>query len=112
MREMLAEKFATKTRDEWTKIFDDVDACVAPVLWLSEAASHPHLVARSTLVDVNGVTHPNAAPRFSRTPGKIGTPPRPPGADTVAALSDWGIDTTRIGKLQADGAVVQVEVQG
>jgi alpha-methylacyl-CoA racemase len=112
MREMLAEKFATKTREEWTKIFDEVDACVAPVLWLSEAPKHPHLVARNTLVDVNGVTHPNAAPRFSRTPGKIGSPPRPPGADTVAALTDWGIDPTTIEKLQADGAVVQVEVQG
>lgn len=111
MRQMLAEKFATKTRDEWTEIFEGVDACVAPVLWLSEAQRHPHLVARNTLVDVGGVTHPNAAPRFSRTPGEIGAAPRPPGADTVAALTDWGIDPTRIEKLQADGTVVQVEVR-
>ncbi|MGN6473063.1 MAG: CaiB/BaiF CoA transferase family protein [Mycobacteriales bacterium] len=111
MREMLAETFATKTRDEWAKIFDDVDACVAPVLWLSEAPHHPHLVARGTLLDVGGVTHPNAAPRFSRTPGKIGRPPRPPGADTTAALTDWGIEPTRVEKLQADGTVVQVEIQ-
>jgi alpha-methylacyl-CoA racemase len=110
MREMLAEKFATKTRAEWTAIFDDVDACVAPVMWLSEAKDHPHLAARGTLVDVNGVIQPNAAPRFSRTPGHIGRPPRPPGADTVAALTEWGIDPTRIEKLQAEGTVVQVEV--
>jgi alpha-methylacyl-CoA racemase len=109
MREMLAEKFATKSRDEWAAIFDDVDACVAPVLWLSEAQHHPHLVARGSLVDVGGVVQPAPAPRFSRTPGQIGKPPRAPGADTVAALTDWGIDATRIEKLQADNAVVQVD---
>jgi alpha-methylacyl-CoA racemase len=109
MREMLAAKFATKTRDEWTAIFDGVDACVAPVLWLSEAASHPHLAARETLVDNGGIMQPNAAPRFSRTPGRVGAPPRAPGADTVETLRDWKVDSATVEQLLAAGAIVQVD---
>ena len=109
MRNMLEEKFATKTRDEWTAIFDGVDACVAPVLWLSEAKSHPHLAARGTLTDIGGVTNPAPAPRFSRTPSAIAGPPKHPGTDTVQALTDWGIDPGTIDKLRDSGAVVQVE---
>ncbi|HVS67984.1 MAG TPA: CaiB/BaiF CoA-transferase family protein [Mycobacteriales bacterium] len=109
MREMLAEKFATKTRDEWAAIFDDVDACVAPVLWLSEAKSHPHLAARGTLVEMGGVTNPAPAPRFSRTPGRIAGPPKHPGTDTVAALTEWGIEKAEVDRLVETGVVVQVE---
>jgi alpha-methylacyl-CoA racemase len=112
MREMLAEKFATKTREEWTAIFDDVDACVAPVMWLSEAKNNPHLVARGTLVEMGGVTNPAPAPRFSRTPGRIAGPPKHPGTDTVAALTDWGIDKTEVDRLVEAGVVVQVETEG
>jgi alpha-methylacyl-CoA racemase len=109
MREMLAAAFATKTRDEWAAIFDDVDACVAPVLWLSEAKGHPHLVARGSLTDVNGVVQPSSAPRFSRTPGQVGRPAQTPGSDTVEALTDWGVDQAALGKLLEAGVVVQAE---
>ncbi|HVV77506.1 MAG TPA: CaiB/BaiF CoA-transferase family protein [Mycobacteriales bacterium] len=109
MREMLAEKFATKTREEWTTIFADVDACVAPVMWLSEAKDNPHLVARGTLVDMGGVTNPAPAPRFSRTPGRIAGPPKHPGTDTVAALTDWGVDKAEVDRLVEAGVVVQVD---
>jgi alpha-methylacyl-CoA racemase len=109
MREMLAAKFSTKTRDEWAAIFDEVDACVAPVLWLSEAAEHPHLVARGTLTDVNGVVQPSPAPRFSRTPGRIAGPPCAPGRDTIEALTDWGIDKAEVDKLIEAGVVTQLQ---
>ena len=112
MREMLTEKFATKTRDEWAAIFDGVDACVAPVRWLSEAKNDPHLVARGTLVEMGGVTNPAPAPRFSRTPGRIAGPPKHPGTDTVAALTDWGVDKAEVDRLVEAGVVVQVEAQG
>ena len=112
MREMLTEKFATKTRDEWAAVFDGVDACVAPVRWLSEAKSDPHLVARGTLVEMGGVTNPAPAPRFSRTPGRIAGPPKHPGTDTVAALTDWGVDKSEVDRLVEAGVVVQGEAQG
>jgi alpha-methylacyl-CoA racemase len=107
MREMFAQRFATKTRAEWVEIFDGVDACVAPIWRLSEAERDPHLVARRTLVDVNGMVQPAPAPRFSRTPGAVGQPARKPGQDTTEALRDWGIKDATIDRLLADGAVVQ-----
>jgi alpha-methylacyl-CoA racemase len=66
----VAAAVRTKTRDEWAAIFEGTDACVAPVLSLSEAARHPHNVARGSFVTVNGVEQHAPAPRFS------GPPPR------------------------------------
>jgi alpha-methylacyl-CoA racemase len=108
MREMFAATFASKTRAEWTEIFSEVDACVAPVWRLGEAADDPHIRARQTLVDVDGVVQPAAAPRFSRTPGTHGHPPRPVGADTTVALTDWGVPKETVAALLDSGALVQV----
>jgi alpha-methylacyl-CoA racemase len=67
LADILAEVFRTKTRDEWAAIFDNLDACVTPVLTFAEAADHPHIAARRTLVNVaDGVTSA-PAPRFSRS---------------------------------------------
>jgi len=68
MFEAFTARFAGKTRDEWAKIFDGTDACVTPVLTWSEAATDPHLAARSTVVNAGGVDQAAPAPRFSRTP--------------------------------------------
>lgn len=77
MRKLFAERFASKTRDEWTEIFAGTDACVTPVLTWSEAAQNDHLRARSTLVQANGVDQAAPAPRFSRTPAPpVGPPPQ------------------------------------
>jgi alpha-methylacyl-CoA racemase len=91
LRKRLAETFATRTRAEWADIFDGTDACVAPVLSMPEAAEHPHLAARGTYVEHHGVTQPAPAPRFSRTPAALSTPPRPPGADGPEALQRWDV---------------------
>ena len=79
LRERFAAIFATRTRDEWMEVFAGTDACVAPVLSMTEAPQHPHNVARETFVDVDGVVHPAPAPRFSRTPSAIAAPPAPAG---------------------------------
>jgi alpha-methylacyl-CoA racemase len=68
MFDVLTQRFAAKTRDEWTAIFDGTDACVTPVLTWSEAAVDPHLNARATLINAGGVDQAAPAPRFSRTP--------------------------------------------
>ncbi|MCV7102741.1 CaiB/BaiF CoA transferase family protein [Mycobacterium palustre] len=91
LREAIARAFVTRTRDEWTRVFDGSDACVAPVLSLTEAADHPHLAARGTFIEVGGVTQPAPAPRFSRTVPRHPTPPPPVGADTPDVLRDWAI---------------------
>jgi alpha-methylacyl-CoA racemase len=74
-------------------VFEGTDACVAPILPLTEAMDHPHMAAREVFVEHEGIRQPAPAPRFSRTPAGLGLPPRPtPGADTRDALVAWGID--------------------
>jgi alpha-methylacyl-CoA racemase len=92
LRAAITDAFATRTRDEWTSVFEGSDACVAPVLSLTEAGAHPHLAARETFVDVAGVVQPAPAPRFSRTVAPLPTPPPAIGADTADVLRDWGVD--------------------
>jgi len=83
----LAALIKTKTRDEWAALMEGTDVCFAPVLTMGEAPKHAHNVARQTFVEFEGVTQPNVAPRFSRTPGAI----QPRGdADPKQILADWG----------------------
>ncbi|MER5969032.1 CaiB/BaiF CoA-transferase family protein [Streptomyces sp. NPDC002055] len=91
LRALVAARFRTRTREEWTAVFEDSDACVAPVLSLSEAPHHPHLAARGTFVDHGGITQPAPAPRFSVTPGAVHRPPAQPGADTAEVARDWDL---------------------
>jgi alpha-methylacyl-CoA racemase len=102
LRRRFAEVFRQRTRNEWCEIFEGTDACVAPVLSLSEAAVHPHLAARRTFVEVDGTVQPAPAPRFSRTPGAIQGPPEPPGGSTGQVLEDWGFSPAEIARLRAD----------
>ena len=71
LRKRMQEVFLTKTRDEWAELFAERPACVTPVLRMSEAPQHPHLRARSAMVEHESVMRPNVAPRFSRTPSKL-----------------------------------------
>jgi alpha-methylacyl-CoA racemase len=103
LRKRFSEVFATRTRREWTEVFEGTDACVGPVLSLTEAHEHPHIKARGTLVAQDGLVQPAPAPRFSVTPASLRTPPPGTGADTRAALADWGFDD--IDDLLAHGAV-------
>ena len=79
LSDRLAAVFATKSRDEWCEILTDIDACIAPVLTIEEAATHPHNLARANLVTRDGVLQAAPAPRFSRTQGAIQGPPTKPG---------------------------------
>ena len=89
LRERFTALFAGRTRDEWAEVFAGTDACVTPVLSFAEAAEHPHLTARQTLVDWDGVTQAAPAPRFSRTPPGRPTPPPTPGRHTDEVLAEW-----------------------
>ncbi|NUS44417.1 MAG: CoA transferase [Mycobacteriaceae bacterium] len=84
LRKTFAERFATGTRDEWAAVFDGTDACVTPVLTMTEATSDEHLAARGSIVDINGTAQHAPAPRFSRSNPEIPAPP----PTTAAALGD------------------------
>lgn len=95
LRAAVTERFLTRTRAEWTEVFDGTDACVAPVLSLAEAPHHPHLAARSTFVEHSGLTQPAPAPRFSATPVSVRSGPARPGTDTAAVAADWDVPALR-----------------
>ncbi|MFE2132941.1 CaiB/BaiF CoA transferase family protein, partial [Streptomyces sp. NPDC059466] len=91
LRATVAARFRTRTRQEWTAVFDGSDACVAPVLSLSEAPGHPHLAARGTFTDHGGITQPAPAPRFSVTRTSVRSGPARPGAGAADVARDWGV---------------------
>ena len=106
LRELIGSTVHGRTLAEWTAVFDGTDACVAPVLPLSEAVRHPHLVARSVYVDRGTGPEPAPAPRFSRTEATLSSPPpERAGQDTREALEAWGIED--VDALLDSGAAVQ-----
>jgi alpha-methylacyl-CoA racemase len=87
MKTTIAEAFRARTRDEWTLVFDPLDACVTPVLSMAEAPDDAHLQSRGTLCAGAGGPQPAAAPRLDRTP--LAAAEAGSRADAVAR---WGID--------------------
>lgn len=107
-RAAFAAAFRTRSRDEWAEHFEGTDACVAPVLSLREAPTHPHAVGRGSFVaDVNGHPVPRPTPRLSDTPLRDPGPEPVPGADTRAYLLAHGFGADEVEALITSGAVVQ-----
>lgn len=107
IRAKLAEIFRSKTRDAWCEALEGTDVCFAPVLSMAEAPNHPHAKARDAFIDVNGITQPAPAPRFSRTPGRVQAPPPLPGEHSTEILRSWGFSDERIDALLHEGTVKQ-----
>jgi alpha-methylacyl-CoA racemase len=104
LTDVLVETFATRARDEWADHFAATDACVAPVLSLSEAPMHPHNAARRSYTDVGTATVADAAPRFSATPGAA-APLTEVGAETAAVLAELGYSDAEVSALRESGAI-------
>jgi crotonobetainyl-CoA:carnitine CoA-transferase CaiB-like acyl-CoA transferase len=104
-REILAARFRTKTRAQWSALLEGTDVCYAPVLSLSEAPKHPHLQARGTFIEVDGVVQPAPAPRFSRSvPATPSSSEQTMNARAEDALAGW-LDPAEIEALKAAGTV-------
>lgn len=103
MRDRLAEVFRTRDRDDWMRLFEGGDCCVAPVLSMDEAAAHPHNAARGTFVEAGGVTQPAPAPRYSDS--VPAGPVMPAADDPVKALRRLGLEPERAEALAAAGVV-------
>jgi alpha-methylacyl-CoA racemase len=105
LRDRFTEVFKSRTRDEWCEVLEHTDACFAPVLTMSEATEHPHVRARGTVVELDGIQQPAPAPRFSKTPGSIRRRAAQPGQHTDEALADWGFGSDELAKLRDAGAI-------
>lgn len=109
LKEKVQAKVLTRSRDEWAQIFDGSDACVAPVLSITEAPAHPHNAHRKTFIEVSGIPQAAPAPRFSKTPAGVPGRAPTPGEHTASALLDWGFDAGQVERLMAGGAIAQSE---
>jgi len=82
--------FRTRTRAEWCTVLEGTDACFAPVLTMEEAREHPHNAARGSFIEIDGVSQAAPAPRFSRTPSRVQSPPPAHPASVEDVLARWG----------------------
>ena len=105
LKQRFTEIFLTRTRDEWCELMEGTDICFAPVLDFDEAAQHPHNLARNTFTEVDGVTQPAPAPRFSATQSEVTAGPPAVGRDTDALLSELGYSAERLKALRERGAI-------
>ena len=102
-KQRIAGRVATRTLNAWVAAFEGTESCVAPVLTLDEAPSHPHLQSRGTYVEIDGVTQPAPAPRFSRTPSAMPKPFEPwQRNDAHTILGGW-LDSSRIEQALTSG---------
>jgi alpha-methylacyl-CoA racemase len=111
---ILAKKFASKTQQEWTEIFDKLDACVTPVLEMEEAPLHRLNQSRNAFFKSHcGQWDPEPAPRLSRTPGKINVSNPDPeiGEQTVEILKEAGFESEAITAFIEDGVVGAAEIK-
>ena len=103
-RARMADLFRTRTRDEWCRILEGTEACAAPVLDMDEAPVHPHLVARGTFVEREGVIQPAPAPRFERPAAQVPPAPRI-GENTGQILRQLGVEDDERNRLVAAGVI-------
>ncbi|MGB7861425.1 MAG: CoA transferase, partial [Acidimicrobiia bacterium] len=105
MREVFAARFAEATREQWTTRFEGSDACVTPILSLSEAPKHPHNIERSTFLPFGEAVQPHPAPRFSATPTDLPQLPPAPGANTDSVMTGLGYSPDQVVMLRRAGAI-------
>ncbi|MGQ7275886.1 CaiB/BaiF CoA transferase family protein [Marinobacter sp. V034] len=92
LREAFSKAIRSRTLQEWSEVFAEQDACVEPVLSLSEASEHPQLQARGMVIGVSRegggeqpqIGHPL---KFSATPCESRFVGRKLGADTDEVLA-------------------------
>jgi len=104
---MMAEKFKTKTQQEWIDIFEDTDACVFPVVDWKEAKFHRQNRSRESFVENTKNVIPAPAPILSRTPAKSSVLKEEAVGESVESLlKEIGIGKDEIKELCNEGALL------
>ncbi len=70
-----------RTSAEVLAAFEAAEAAIAPVYNMHDLLADPHVLARGTFIEVDGVVMPGPAARLTRTPGRVRWAGRPLGAD-------------------------------
>jgi crotonobetainyl-CoA:carnitine CoA-transferase CaiB-like acyl-CoA transferase len=104
-KDEIARKIKLRRRDEWAAVFDGTESCVAPVLTIDEAPQHPHLRERGTYVEIDGVTQPAPAPRFSRSVAPTPQPFRPWKRDEANEILGPWLDASQLAAARHAGVI-------
>ena len=91
LKNLIASKVILKTRSEWEDIFSGTDACVTPVLNMSEAQQNIHNLKRNAFTDVDGFNQPSASPRYSVTKPEIKHNAKQVGSDFDEVCNEFGL---------------------
>jgi alpha-methylacyl-CoA racemase len=83
----LAALFASRPAAHWHDLLEHEETCATIVRGPFDAHEHPHMAARGTFIELDGVRQPGPAPRFSRTVAQA----TPAQEDPDAALDRWGV---------------------
>lgn len=110
LKSTLKDAFAEHSFAHWQQVFADVEACVEPVLSVSEAARHPQLQARAMVVEVpteqGGTQQQIGAPiKFSSHKPQYPHIGMALGAHTEEILADYGFDANAVATLRQCGAL-------
>ncbi len=105
LKQRFAEIFRSRTRDDWCRLMEGTDICFAPVLGFDEITRHPHIKARGTFIEDDGVWQPAPAPRFSRSAPERPAPAVAIGADTDIVLAEAGFSAEQIARMRTAGTV-------
>ena len=100
VKEEIRAIFRTKTRDEWTAVFSELDACVQPVMDLQEALlEDPQIRSRGMVVDVDMPLHEGTKVKqmatsinLSETPCEYRFAGYPLGYHTKEIIASLGLD--------------------
>jgi len=108
VKEQVRDIILTKTRDEWAQVFEETEACVEPVLTLSEALDDEQTQARSLVVAVDlpagGTVRQIAHPiKFSETLQEYRTVGVPAGTHTGEILRELGYTEAEIEEFEKEG---------
>lgn len=107
-KEKVSQIFKSRNRDEWADVFKDVDACVEPVLTLSEAFDDSHVKERGLIVELQtpdgGTVKQVATPiKFSETKPEYGKAGLPGGTETKEVLLETGYSDADIDEFKKTG---------
>jgi crotonobetainyl-CoA:carnitine CoA-transferase CaiB-like acyl-CoA transferase len=108
VKKEVREIIKTKTRDEWTRSFQQWDACVEPVFTLKEAFEDPSAQERAMVAEValpggGTVKQPANPVKFSETPVQYTEAGRPVGSHTKEVMLELGYAEETIKQFEETG---------
>ena len=105
LRSEVAALFATRTRDDWAKLFAAVDCCVTPVLTPEEAMDDAQITARGMVLRDDGLTQFAPPLKLSDHEFTIRQAAPKAGEHSAEILRAAGYSDTQIDRLQATGVL-------